>query len=876
MPLADILYQRAARKIAEDAGAARILEAKGPLLRAEVERRINARTQGDKPAPISPNYLDQLPPRSSSEALQAPSSTGGGTTLEAPRGDGPVEAQPQLQQQQRIFGGPTALSRRGNEGDTQAQGIMDDIDAIEEPNNQARMNDDAVGYRSYNQYGRAAADYDERNVFIAPADRLPRFEIDDTPSRINPRYLQSIRTSAPAKEISGGGIQVLPLGDKNLANLKLGDIFDHPELYRYYPEARNIKIGRIPSTDKSNKIASFNNKENKLKLRTFSTDEESLRSTIIHELQHFVQKEEGFARGGSPDEFLRPHLKGFDSFEDKVKLADRKVEIYQNRLAIDPNDTNVQALLARAKAERDMLDDALNEAYDDYYRLTGEKEARDAQNRLAMSPIERALNLPALADREAMEGAITLGQNQSITGNIVPGMSYEAGHIVFHGGPVSAIEKFLLKFIGTGEGAVFRGWGFYFADRPGISARYREARQTNSEKPSVKSSARLPDMVSAELFAQRHGKGRVEMAKLLGIDASKMDGADIEPVNLVFFDLDERINMDFMLDWYNTIELDYTFPKRKILEGIITSIRQFIKDDIHDTTKVIKQYEADLDLKVKEGYGQEPTAEDLNETFWIGSRLQSSRDRLNVLQTTLSHIRKNSGLHRHYLGVIQDAWDRFKNLPDTVPLSDEPGLFVLDLKANEKTDYIHLDQEVFGNWQSTKVQKIIDSMFNDLNNVDEIYTRNGNGTMADGTGEDLIEYFEDELWDALSHKDPWDLKDAIAYQSKFFTPKLLEAAKRAYRTTLDTTDMSNPWLVDKMNRKFASLVLKEMGIPGSAHWDSQSRSYNMPDKDRTNNYVIWDEDIIEQLAVQPYSWAGRGKLEVDPTDHPPTDEYTPN
>ena len=43
---------------------------------------------------------------------------------------------------------------------------------------------------------------------------------------------------------------------------------------------------------------------------------------------------------------------------------------------------------------------------------------------------------------------------------------------MWHGSP-HLFEKFLLKYLGTGEGAQAFGWGLYFAERLGIADSYR-------------------------------------------------------------------------------------------------------------------------------------------------------------------------------------------------------------------------------------------------------------------------------------------------------------------------------------------------------------------------------------------------------------------
>ena len=123
--------------------------------------------------------------------------------------------------------------------------------------------------------------FTETGWFQDPNDQQWKFEISDKPMQLDTENLRG-----PAQ---------FPR--------KSGDVIDHPELKENYPHlmnqstsAMNIKAEELPGTIQG----SYNSDMNLLKLDKGLSDQE-MKSTALHELQHAIQKEEGFGQGGSPD-----------------------------------------------------------------------------------------------------------------------------------------------------------------------------------------------------------------------------------------------------------------------------------------------------------------------------------------------------------------------------------------------------------------------------------------------------------------------------------------------------------------------------------------------------------------------------------------------
>ena len=122
----------------------------------------------------------------------------------------------------------------------------------------------------------------------------------------------------------------------------LGNVFEHPELLRAYPDLANIKVGKETS---SNYKGMYNPEEN-----TITTgggligNADQSRSTMLHELQHAVQEIEGMAKGANPtvmpniirrqwSEDLQPYREGNSLFERNLnKLQIASGQQYINKL----------------------------------------------------------------------------------------------------------------------------------------------------------------------------------------------------------------------------------------------------------------------------------------------------------------------------------------------------------------------------------------------------------------------------------------------------------------------------------------------------------------------------------------------------------------
>ena len=93
-----------------------------------------------------------------------------------------------------------------------------------------------------------------------------KFEIDDSPAKI-----------------------------KNQNADKLGDLLEHKELFKAYPELKDIKIKKIID-EKGENLGYYDPNKKEIAINNIGD-----KSTLMHEVQHAIQNIEGFARGGEYD-----------------------------------------------------------------------------------------------------------------------------------------------------------------------------------------------------------------------------------------------------------------------------------------------------------------------------------------------------------------------------------------------------------------------------------------------------------------------------------------------------------------------------------------------------------------------------------------------
>jgi hypothetical protein len=183
-------------------------------------------------------------------------------------------------------------------------------------------------------------------------DKQWRTEISDQPSRITDNVFDEIK-------------------DKKRFEGPVSQALSHDELYKYYPELGETKATLFASADPS---GTYNSATGEILAGGPGTG--SQRNVMLHELQHGVQGEELFARGGSPEEaadIVGGEISKLRGEAGRMSMGDTPYSEKRMQLNI-----NKQKQLERLSDQ------------DIYERLAGEAEARAVQARRNLTPQQRA------------------------------------------------------------------------------------------------------------------------------------------------------------------------------------------------------------------------------------------------------------------------------------------------------------------------------------------------------------------------------------------------------------------------------------------------------------------------------------------------------
>ena len=174
---------------------------------------------------------------------------------------------------------------------------------------------------------------------------------------------------------------------------KLADVVDAPELFKAYPQLKETRIVTDAVTGDMPSAGDYNAKTNTI---TIHADELKYMNGILnHEVQHAIQKIEGFARGGSPA-MVRSEI--------KKQMAEVTKQIRQ--LRAEGKEAEAKELI---KKNRGLYEASVgDDDFGSYKSLAGEVESRNVERRMGMSAEERRASLAAETEDVSSEDQIFL------------------------------------------------------------------------------------------------------------------------------------------------------------------------------------------------------------------------------------------------------------------------------------------------------------------------------------------------------------------------------------------------------------------------------------------------------------------------------------
>ena len=193
----------------------------------------------------------------------------------------------------------------------------------------------------------------------------------------------------------GGGHIVKRYEDDMLWNGgKLSKAIDAPELFKAYPQLKDVRIDTDAIMNDMPSNGEYNSKTNTI---TIHADELKYMNGILnHEIQHVIQDIEGFAKGGSPRLVRGEVKKRFDEVTKQIR-----------QLRAEGKEDEAKALIEKNRGLYNAYQK--NDDYNSYKSLAGEVEARNVSARMNMTPEERRKTLAESTEDVARKDQIFLG-----------------------------------------------------------------------------------------------------------------------------------------------------------------------------------------------------------------------------------------------------------------------------------------------------------------------------------------------------------------------------------------------------------------------------------------------------------------------------------
>lgn len=218
----------------------------------------------------------------------------------------------------------------------------------------------------------------------------------------------------------------------------LGEVYDNPKLYEAYPVLKDMRV-RLSSDLPGDTSGRFNLDGITLNQKKLKDSPEQVKETLVHEIQHAIQQEEGFASGGNAStrrQLLKKAKQKIWDMNQEINAIEggREYVVAQDKafrlmISDDATDESYQTAQQDFERARDALDEAtrkhitdiigqlkhLQQIVDDtdenvYWKLAGEQEARQTAARAKEST--RTGHVPSDMPRPHTTDAIVVFRGQ--------------------------------------------------------------------------------------------------------------------------------------------------------------------------------------------------------------------------------------------------------------------------------------------------------------------------------------------------------------------------------------------------------------------------------------------------------------------------------
>lgn len=207
----------------------------------------------------------------------------------------------------------------------------------------------------------------------------------------------------------------------------IGELLDHPQLFKAYPDAKNVDFSQTASKDWDGTVrsgASYSPKSTEKGIEyphRITLYEDRLvspvatKTSVLHENQHYIQELENFAKGGDPFQFIKEFEKARKPDMAVITILNKEMDklvkemdaLKQTKLSAHVSEWDkIDAKIAKLKDEHDIFlterqniaknnnEDLYTKGFDEYHKLAGEAEARLTQKRGSLTDAERRAHFP--------------------------------------------------------------------------------------------------------------------------------------------------------------------------------------------------------------------------------------------------------------------------------------------------------------------------------------------------------------------------------------------------------------------------------------------------------------------------------------------------
>jgi hypothetical protein len=265
-----------------------------------------------------------------------------------------------------------------------------------------------------------------RGFFAERQDALMQDALSKSKGMPKDQLLAYSKQFMAEKKAENEGIQAFFMNGDNRdrGRVPLGYLLDHPELYAAYPDAKWMPVSfhseDMRGSDPLSALGSYADGLIFINPALGFNDETGMLSTMLHEIQHWIQDTEGFAKGASPMAFYSGDTayQDWDQIDELHQLAKERGESIDDALKyydVIGLERPEQRLVDTAKDYTSERAAELKEywrkrqnMFSAYENTAGEIEARDVQARQNLTPEQRRATAPFSSENIAPEDAIVM------------------------------------------------------------------------------------------------------------------------------------------------------------------------------------------------------------------------------------------------------------------------------------------------------------------------------------------------------------------------------------------------------------------------------------------------------------------------------------